>query len=89
MAGRFAYLEGQSVRKKHKKKAAKAAQDSKQEPLEIVYIRKELLRGVWRQYKVMGGESVSELVEELLSEWLQQQKSGYTPEEWAKRQKKD
>lgn len=71
---RFAYLEGQKVRKKSKKEqAASPKTDSKLEPLEVVYIRKELLRGVWREYKAQGGESVSELVEELLSLWLQEQ----------------
>ncbi|WP_293911552.1 hypothetical protein [Deinococcus sp.] len=70
MAGRFGYLEGQSVRHRGKKKKARG-QSGSLEPLEIVYVRKEILRAVWREVKADGGESVSELVEELLSAWLQ------------------
>jgi hypothetical protein len=69
MARRFGYLEGQSVRQKGKKKDKPLP--SSMEPLEIVYVRKEILRAVWREVKAEGGESVSELVEELLSAWLQ------------------
>ena len=69
MAARFGYLEGQSVRQKGKKKGK--PQSGSLEPLEIVYVRKEILRAVWREVKAEGGESVSELVEELLSAWLQ------------------
>lgn len=69
MAKRFGYLDGQSVRKKKRDKT-KPDPDSL-EPLEIVYVRKEVLRAVWQQIKQEGGESVSELVDELLSAWLQ------------------
>ena len=36
------------------------------ERLEAVYLRKETVRAVWRQVRADGGESVSELVEDLL-----------------------
>ncbi|MFD1730446.1 hypothetical protein ACFSC4_04080 [Deinococcus malanensis] len=38
--------------------------------LEPVYVRKETVRAVWREVKKDGGESVSELVEDLLLMWL-------------------
>ncbi|MFC4636806.1 hypothetical protein [Deinococcus hohokamensis] len=40
------------------------------ERLEAVYLRKETVRAVWREVKKDGGESVSELVEDLLLLWL-------------------
>lgn len=40
------------------------------ERLEAVYLRKETVRAVWREVKKDGGESVSELVEDLLLVWL-------------------
>lgn len=40
------------------------------ERVEPVYVRKETVRAVWREVKKSGGESVSELVEELLLRWL-------------------
>ena len=69
MAKRFAYLEGQRVRARKRDKSK--PDPASAEPLEIVYVRKELLRAVWKEVKVEGGESVSELVDELLSGWLQ------------------
>ncbi|AZI41445.1 hypothetical protein EHF33_00650 [Deinococcus psychrotolerans] len=74
MAGRFGYLDGQKVSKRSrpKKKHDKTKPDpNSSEPLEIVYVRKEILRAVWKEVKQEGGESVSELVDELLSAWLQ------------------
>ncbi|WP_309572402.1 hypothetical protein [Deinococcus sp.] len=69
-----------------KKKAAKAhARDSgsaevisrpdptappSTEHVSSVYVRQETVRAVWREVKRDGGESVSELVEDLLLEWL-------------------
>ena len=69
MAKRFAYLEGQRVRKKRDKSRPNPASA---EPLDIVYVRREVLRAVWKEVKVEGGESVSELVDELLAAWLQE-----------------
>lgn len=40
------------------------------EPLEAVYLRRETVQTVWKQIKKDGGESVSELVEDLLLAWL-------------------
>lgn len=40
------------------------------ERVEAVYVRRETVRAVWRQVKRDGGESVSELVEDLLLAWL-------------------
>lgn len=71
--GRFSYLDGQKVKKQKKKAGSGKGTLEPLEPLEVVYIRKELLRSVWRQHKAAGGDSVSELVEELLSEWLGRQ----------------
>jgi hypothetical protein len=42
------------------------------ERVEAVYVRKETVRAVWRQVKAEGGESVSELVEDLLLRWLRE-----------------
>ena len=75
MSKRFAYLEGQRVRSKKRDKS-KPDPDSL-EPLEIVYVRKEVLRAVWREVKREGGESVSELVDELLSAWLRTRSGGH------------
>lgn len=75
---RFDYLEGKAkgeVKKKTRK--ATPAPDGRQfgeggEKLEAVYIRKETLRAAWRIYKSEGGESVSELVENVLLQWLRE-----------------
>ncbi len=40
--------------------------------MEAVYVRKETVRAVWREVKKEGGESVSELVEDLLLRWLRE-----------------
>ncbi|WP_295818688.1 hypothetical protein [uncultured Deinococcus sp.] len=37
-----------------------------------VYVRRETVRAVWREVKQDGGESVSELVEDLLLAWLRE-----------------
>ncbi|MGM9321938.1 hypothetical protein [Deinococcus aquaticus] len=42
------------------------------ERVEAVYVRKETVRAVWRAVKAEGGESVSELVEDLLLAWLRE-----------------
>lgn len=42
------------------------------ERVEAVYVRKETVRAVWREVKRNGGESVSELVEDLLLRWLRE-----------------
>ncbi|THF88352.1 hypothetical protein E7T09_03870 [Deinococcus sp. KSM4-11] len=40
------------------------------EQVSRVYVRQETVRAVWREVKRDGGESVSELVEDLLLAWL-------------------
>lgn len=80
---RFGYLEERSTKdqkkaaKKAKKKTSKKtpAPDGRrrgesEERVEPVYVRKTTIRAVWRQVKKEGGESVSELVEDLLLRWL-------------------
>lgn len=42
------------------------------ERVEVVYIRTETVQAVWREVKKEGGESVSELVEDLLLAWLRE-----------------
>lgn len=65
--------------KKLKKKAARALppepagrRGETTERVEAVYLRKETVRAVWREVKKEGGESVSELVEDLLLRWLRE-----------------
>ena len=65
--------------KKLKKKAARALppepagrRGETTERVEAVYLRKETVRAVWREVKKDGGESVSELVEDLLLRWLRE-----------------
>lgn len=64
---RFEYLEG-------KKKKGKARHDPPSgvtgEPAEAVYLRKETIRAAWREYRKEGGESLSELIDDLLLKWL-------------------
>ncbi|MFC6591136.1 hypothetical protein ACFP81_03225 [Deinococcus lacus] len=67
---RFSYLDG----KKLKKAARDQAAGDALEPVEVVYIRREIIRAAWRAHKDAGGESVSELVEDLLLEWLARQR---------------
>lgn len=79
---RFDYLDEQKKKKKksdQKAKAGKAAPagDGRRkgetgERVEAVYVRKETIRAAWREYRAEGGESVSELVEDLLLKWLRQ-----------------
>lgn len=76
--GRFDYLDSKKADGKKKKKARKVRKPAPEERpkgetlerVEVVYIRKETVRAVWRQVKKDGGESVSELVEDLLLQWL-------------------
>ncbi|MDO4263508.1 MAG: hypothetical protein Q4C67_04850 [Deinococcus sp.] len=39
--------------------------------VEVVYVRRETIRAAWRELKEDGGESLSELVDDLLLGWLQ------------------
>lgn len=75
--GRFEYLAGKKKSQKSGKKAKKTpAPDGRrgasEERVEAVYVRKETVRAVWREVKKEGGESVSELVEDLLLQWLRE-----------------
>ena len=78
--GRFDYLEdkpGKSAGKGRKRGKGAPAPDgrgkgSNEERVEAVYVRKETVRAVWREVKADGGESVSELVEDLLLRWLRE-----------------
>ncbi|ACO46085.1 hypothetical protein DEDE109153_01895 [Deinococcus deserti] len=70
---RFAYL--QDAGRKAEGRKVSPAPDGRRngdtsERLEPVYVRKETVRAVWREIKKDGGESVSELVEDLLLMWL-------------------
>ena len=69
MAKRFAYLEGQKVRRKQAEKLQQGAL----EPLESVYIRKETLRAVWRALHKGRDGNLNELMEYLLHRWLNEQ----------------
>ena len=69
MAKRFAYLEGQKVRRKE----AEKLQQTALEPLESVYIRKETLRAVWRALHKGRDGNLNELMEDLLHRWLNEQ----------------
>ncbi|WP_424952084.1 hypothetical protein [Deinococcus sp.] len=69
MPKRFAYLEGQKVRRKEAEKLQAAAL----EPLETVYIRKETLRAVWRKLHKGRDGNLNELMEDLLHRWLNEQ----------------
>jgi len=75
--GRFDYLDINTKGGKNRKarKSAPAPDESRTggtERLEAVYLRKETVRAVWRQVRDDGGESVSELVEDLLLAWLRE-----------------
>ena len=69
MAKRFAYLEGQKVRREQAEKLQQGAL----EPLESVYIRKETLRAVWRALHKGRDGNLNELMEDLLHRWLNEQ----------------
>ena len=74
---RFEYLSGEKKEKKSGKKTKKTpAPDGRrgasEERVEAVYVRKETVRAVWSEVKKDGGESVSELVEDLLLRWLRE-----------------
>lgn len=69
VAKRFAYLEGQKVRRKQAEKLQQGAL----EPLESVYIRKETLRAVWRALHKGRDGNLNELMEDLLHRWLNEQ----------------
>jgi hypothetical protein len=80
---RFDYLDSSNGKKKSDRKAgrreATPATDGRRrgessERVEVVYIRKETLRAVWREVRNDGdpAESVSELVEDLLLAWLRE-----------------
>lgn len=70
---RFGYL--QDAGRKGEGRKASPAPDGRrkgetEDRLEAVYVRQETVRAVWREVKKDGGESVSELVEDLLLMWL-------------------
>lgn len=71
---RFDYLDKKKKKGKQGKKAAPEPDGRKKgetsERVEVVYLRRETVRAVWREVKKDGGESVSELVEDLLLQWL-------------------
>lgn len=79
---RFDYLDEQKKKKKKSDQKAKAgkvapAGDGRRkgetsERVEAVYVRQETIRAAWRAYRAEGGESVSELVEDLLLKWLRE-----------------
>lgn len=71
---RFDYLEKSGQKSKKGKKTTpepdgrrKTEADDK---AEAIYLRKSTIRAAWREYRKDGGESMSELVEDLLLKWL-------------------
>lgn len=73
---RFDYLKGKpgKVKKVKVKAAPDQARGETQERVEAVYVRRETVQAVWREVKKEGGESVSELVEDLLLAWLRERR---------------
>ena len=76
---RFDYLDEHRKKPTKKGKSPKhASEPDGSEPgktaerVEPVYVRKETIRAAWREYRRGGGESVSELVEDLLLKWLRE-----------------
>ena len=73
-SARFKYLRGASAEHPGGRKITPAPDGRRRgetaERLEAVYLRKETVQAVWREVKKDGGESVSELVEDLLLMWL-------------------
>lgn len=79
-AGRFGYLKT-SAKKANKAKKARVkppppSDESRDrgraegERVAAVYVRRETVQAVWREVKRDGGESLNELVEDLLLAWL-------------------
>ncbi|GAA5500704.1 hypothetical protein Dxin01_00429 [Deinococcus xinjiangensis] len=73
---RFDYLDEKKNKKTKTKKNAPAPDGRHKgdsgEKVEAVYVRKETIRAAWREYRQDGGESLSELVEDLLLGWLRE-----------------
>ena len=81
-AERFGYLEkagktGKKGRQKVRVAAPPPPSDESRdrgraegERVAAVYVRRETVQAVWREVKRDGGESLSELVEDLLLAWL-------------------
>ena len=76
---RFNYLEEPGKKKKKKKDSKKTTPEpdgrrktETDDKAEAVYVRKSTIRAAWREYRKDGGESVSELVEDLLLKWLRE-----------------
>lgn len=74
---RFEYLEDKKEAKASKSKKKTPAPDGRRkgesgERVEAVYLRTETIRAAWREYRKDGGESLSELVEDLLLQWLRE-----------------
>ena len=61
---------GKAKKKNESRRAAAEARDQGQ--VEVVYVRRETIRATWRELKADGGESLSELVDDLLLRWLQE-----------------
>ncbi len=72
---RFDYLDDKKPKKSAKKKPPEAEGrrgGEGGEQVEAVYLRRETIRAAWREYRQEGGESLSELVEDLLLKWLRE-----------------
>ena len=70
--GRFDYLKPDKTAKKKSKKKSKKDAGHELENLAVVYVRRETIRAVWSELKKESEdiESLSELVDDLLLEWL-------------------
>lgn len=63
----------------HGKKGSRHAEDPLERgQVEVVYVRRETIRAAWRELKAEGGESLSELVDDLLLGWLQERQDAQT-----------
>ncbi|GHG05838.1 hypothetical protein GCM10017783_18080 [Deinococcus piscis] len=59
----------------HRRRVRAEEQQLDQGKVEVVYVRRETIRAAWRELKAEGGESLSELVDDLLLAWLQERQA--------------
>lgn len=73
---RFDYLKGKELKKQTEIAETDLNENEGKgrtlERVEPIYVRRETVKAVWREIKDEGGESVSELVEDLLLRWLKE-----------------
>lgn len=64
-----------------KRRARAEARQLDQGKVEVVYVRRETIQAAWRELKAEGGESLSELVDDLLLGWLHERQAQPQPVE--------